>query len=43
MNKLHLELLKENLDALNLSANWVKHSYELTKILNIKNDYFKKN
>lgn len=39
MNKLYLELLKDNLNALNLSTSWVKYSYELTKNIEIKENY----
>jgi len=34
MNKLRLEVLRENINKLNLSAEWVRRSYELTKAIN---------
>ena len=39
MNSLHIELLKENLNTLNLSVEWVKHSYEQTHEIKQKNTY----
>ena len=39
MNKLHLEVLKENLQKLNLSSEWVRKSYEQAVKINIKDDY----
>ena len=39
MNKLHLEVLKENLQKLNLSSEWVRKSYEQAVKIDIKNDY----
>ena len=38
MNKLHLEVLKENLQKLNLSSEWVRKSYEQAVKINIKKD-----
>jgi len=39
MNKLHLEVLKENLQKLNLSSEWVRKSYEQAVKIDIKDDY----
>ena len=39
MNKLHLEILRENINKLNLSAEWVHRSYEQTKEIERKNTY----
>jgi len=39
LNKLHLEVLKENLQKLNLSSEWVRKSYEQAVKINIKDDY----
>ncbi|GHV86425.1 hypothetical protein AGMMS50230_20330 [Spirochaetia bacterium] len=39
MNKLHIDVLRENLDTLNLSADWVKRSYEQTKTIGEKDNY----
>lgn len=39
MNKLHLEVLKDNLYKLNLSSEWVRKSYEQAVKINIKDDY----
>jgi uncharacterized protein YutE (UPF0331/DUF86 family) len=36
---LHLEVLKENLQKLNLSSEWVRKSYEQTVKISIKEDY----
>lgn len=41
MNALHLKLLKENIAALNLSADWVKYSYEQCAPIGIKKQYSK--
>jgi len=39
MNKLHLEVLRENIKNLNLSAGWISRSYEQTKGINTKSKY----
>jgi uncharacterized protein YutE (UPF0331/DUF86 family) len=39
MNQLHIDLLRENLETLNLSVEWVKHSYENTRIIQPKEKY----
>ena len=39
MNKLHLEVLQENINKLNLSAEWVYRSYEQTKTIERKDIY----
>ena len=39
MNKSSIEFLKENLTALNLSAGWVKRSYEQTHAILQKKEY----
>jgi hypothetical protein len=39
MNKLHLEVLRENINKLNLSAEWVQRSYEQTKAIERKDVY----
>jgi len=39
MNKLHLEVLQENINKLNLSAEWVHRSYEQTKAIKRKDVY----
>ena len=39
MNQIHIGLLKENLEALNLSVEWVKRSYEQTSVIEPKEKY----
>ena len=39
MNKLYLEVLQENINTLNLSADWVRRSYENTKEIKKKDSY----
>jgi len=39
MNKLYLEILRENINKLNLSAEWVHRSYEQTKAIGRKDVY----
>jgi uncharacterized protein YutE (UPF0331/DUF86 family) len=39
MNKLHLEVLQENINTLNLSADWVRRSYDKTKEIEKKDNY----
>jgi uncharacterized protein YutE (UPF0331/DUF86 family) len=39
MNQLHIEILRENINVLNLSAYWVRHSYEQTASIETKTEY----
>jgi uncharacterized protein YutE (UPF0331/DUF86 family) len=39
MNKIHIDILRENIDVLNLSADWVLYSYEQTKAIEVKTKY----
>lgn len=39
MNKLHLEVLQENIHALNLGAAWVKRSFEQVRDIGEKDEY----
>jgi len=39
LNQLHIDLLRENLETLNRSVEWVKHSYEQTKAIEPKEMY----
>ena len=39
MNKLHLEVLRDNINKLDLSAEWVHRSYEQTKTIERKDTY----
>jgi len=39
MNQIYIDILRENLNTLNLSANWVKHSYEQTAAIDQKAEY----
>jgi len=39
MNKLHLEVLRENVNKLNLSAGWVRRSYEQTRLIELNSNY----
>jgi uncharacterized protein YutE (UPF0331/DUF86 family) len=39
MNQLHIDVLCENLNSLNKSAEWVRWSYERTKRIEKKDDY----
>ena len=39
MNGLHLEVLRENLNKLNLSAEWVRKSYEQAQKITLNNNY----
>jgi hypothetical protein len=39
VNQIHIDILRENIDMLNLSADWVRHSYEQTKAIEIKTKY----
>ena len=39
MNKLHIDVLKENINALNKSAEWVQRSFEQSKIIKRNDNY----
>jgi uncharacterized protein YutE (UPF0331/DUF86 family) len=39
MNELYIGILRENIKALNLSADWVRHSYEQTNAIEKKMEY----
>jgi len=39
MNQIHIDILRENINLLNLSADWVRHSYEQTEAIEIKSKY----
>ena len=39
MNQIHIDILRENINILNLSADWVRHSYEQTSAIEIKSKY----
>ena len=39
MNQIHIDILRENINALNLSANWVQWSYERTIKIEKKDDF----
>jgi uncharacterized protein YutE (UPF0331/DUF86 family) len=39
VNQLHLDILRENINTLNLSAGWVQRSYEQTKEINQDHDF----
>jgi uncharacterized protein YutE (UPF0331/DUF86 family) len=39
VNQKHVKLLQENINTLNLSADWVKRSYEQTKAIIQKDEY----
>jgi uncharacterized protein YutE (UPF0331/DUF86 family) len=39
MNQTHLDILRENVNTLNLSADWVRYSYEQTAAIEIKDKY----
>jgi hypothetical protein len=39
MNQLHIDVLRENLDTLNKSAEWIRWSYERTEQIEIKDNY----
>jgi len=39
MNQLHIDVLRENIDTLNLSAEWVQRSYEQTNRIEPKINY----
>ncbi|GBU21299.1 hypothetical protein R80B4_01188 [Fibrobacteres bacterium R8-0-B4] len=39
MNQIHLDILRENIDTLNLSADWVQYSYKQTSSIELKKEY----
>ena len=39
MNQIYIDILRENINALNLSADWVRHSYEQTSTIEQKEKY----
>ena len=39
MNELHIKVLRENIDKLNLSAEWIKRSYEQTRGIEHRGNY----
>jgi len=39
MNQIHIDILRENINVLNLSAEWVRHSYEQTRTIEPKTKY----
>jgi len=39
MNQIYIDILRENINALNLSAEWVRHSYEQTSTIEQKAKY----
>jgi uncharacterized protein YutE (UPF0331/DUF86 family) len=39
MNQIHIDILRENINILNLSADWVRHSYEQTGTIEPKAKY----
>jgi len=39
MNQIHIDILRENINTLNLSADWVRHSYEQTSTIEPKDRY----
>ena len=39
MNQIHIDILRENINVLNLSADWVRHSYEQTSTIEPKTGY----
>jgi uncharacterized protein YutE (UPF0331/DUF86 family) len=39
MNQIHLDILRENIETLNLSADWVRHSYEQTAAIEPQEKY----
>ena len=39
MNQIHIEVLRENINLLNLSADWVRRSYEQTNTITPKEKY----
>jgi uncharacterized protein YutE (UPF0331/DUF86 family) len=39
LNKIHVDVLRENINILNLSANWVQRSYEQSESIVLKETY----
>jgi len=39
LNQIYIDILRENINALNLSADWVRHSYEQTSTIEQKVKY----
>jgi uncharacterized protein YutE (UPF0331/DUF86 family) len=39
MNQIHIDILRENINVLNLSADWVRYSYEQTSTIEVKTKY----
>ena len=39
MNQIYIDILRENISLLNLSADWVRHSYEQTSTIEQKAEY----
>jgi len=39
MNQIHIDILRENINMFNLSADWVRHSYEQTSTIELKTIY----
>jgi hypothetical protein len=39
MNQIHIDILQENINILNLSAEWVRHSFEQTNKIELKAKY----
>jgi len=39
VNQIHIDILRENINALNLSAKWVQHSFEQTNTIELKEKY----
>jgi len=39
LNKIYIDILRENINALNFSADWVRHSYEQTSTIGQKAKY----
>jgi len=39
MNQIHIDILRENINTLNLSADWVRYSYEQTINIEQKTEY----
>jgi uncharacterized protein YutE (UPF0331/DUF86 family) len=39
MNQIHIDILRENINMLNLSADWVRYSYNQTNTIELKTKY----
>ena len=39
MNQIHIDILRENINVLNLSADWVQYSYNQTSAIELKTKY----